>query len=181
MPLGLSYRAAALRVGCTHRAISKAVEGGRIALLPDGTVAAAAVDEWNKHRRTPRGGRHREASARKVTTRIPGEESVYPLAANTSAAIEAGAYDLAALLLRHLPLLLTRDLVAEWLAVQRAGWVGAPADGPEAVCDIEAWPVPAGYDGWRQHPLFTSDPRIAWPEAEAEAAAWRAERGLATP
>ena len=181
MPLGLSFRAAALRVGCTHRAISKAVEAGRIALLPDGTVAAAAVDDWHKHRRTPRGGAHREVSAPKTTTRLPEEEAVYPLAANTSAAIEAGADDMATLLLRHLPLQLTRDLVAEWLRQQRAGWVGSPADGPEAVCEVEAWPVPAGYDGWDQHPLFTSDPHISWPECEAAAAAWRAARGLAAP
>ena len=181
MALGLSFRAAALRVGCTHRAISKAVEAGRIALLPDGTVSAVAVDAWHKHRRTPRGGAHRAVSASKVTTRIPAAEPEYPLAVNASTAIGSGADDMAGLLLRHLPLQVARGLVAEWLVLQRAGWVGSAAGGPVPVCEEEGWPAPPGYAAWHQHPLFTDDPLIAWPECEAEAAAWRAARGMAAP
>ena len=72
MPKGLSFRAAAARVGCSHVAIGAAVKNRRIPLLPDGTLAPEAVDHWHANRRARRGGNHRKRAAKlPETTSLP--------------------------------------------------------------------------------------------------------------
>jgi hypothetical protein len=75
MVVGLSFRAAARRVGCTHRAISVAVRSGRIALQADGTILPDAVDAWHASRRARRGGSRRADTAREVaaTAAVAGQ------------------------------------------------------------------------------------------------------------
>jgi len=205
---GLSFRAAALRIGCTHRAISVAVRGGRIPLLADGSVLPADVDAWHASRRARRGGANRKVSGAAPKPRQPAPEvstatqpvsvrkeapaasataatelaKVCPEACTVAAAIECGASDLAAILLRRTPLETVRAIVDEWTQASRDGWVGGPGK-PWAAADEAGWPAPPGGGAWRDHALFSGPaiPETDWPSIEAEAAAWRAANGVEVP
>ena len=94
----LSFRAAAQRIGCTHKAIGDAVEAGRIPLLPDGKVSAEAVDAWNAGRRAKRGGARRkqigapDSNRRKVSTPKGGAAAAGGPPAPAPAAINLAAF-----------------------------------------------------------------------------------------
>jgi hypothetical protein len=185
MAEGLSFRAAGRRVGCSHRAIAKAVQAGRITQHADGSLPPDGVDAWNRCRRTPRGGAHRaKVCAPDIGGRIPNAAPAAPIGAGVpefildlSTAIVCGAIDLAALVLRHLPAPLARDIIAEWLKAEREAWAGG--GGLEPVSSVDEWPAPPGGGAWHDHPLFTEAPSESdWRSAAATASAWRAERGL---
>ncbi len=188
MAEGLSFRAAGRRVGCSHRAIAKAVQAGRITQHADGSLPPDGVDAWNRCRRTPRGGAHRaKVSAPDIGGRIPNATPAAPIVANVpdaivniSTALEAGVFDLAAIVLRHVPEAVARDIIREWLRLQREGWAG-PGGDLEPMSITDNWPPPPGGGQWWDHALFTGDPMAErdWQEAANSAAAWRAERGLA--
>jgi hypothetical protein len=84
---GLSLRAAARRVGCTHKAIRDAVRVGRIAQAPDGSVAPAAVDAWHAGRRAKRGGATRVSGRAAVSNREPAPPTPAGAEAVATAAI----------------------------------------------------------------------------------------------
>jgi hypothetical protein len=198
MVSGLTFRAAARRVGCTHRAISEAIKHGRIKLQADGTVSPADVDAWHANRRARRGGARRNVSKRAATNveKAPAvsatpdakpqleaaatpEPPLPDEALDASVAIDAGAFELARLVARYLPLDVVRELVAQWAAEMRRGWVGGPQAPLVPIAEIDAWPAPAGCQHWHDHQLFNGPPlhRADWLEVAADAAAWRAAHG----
>ncbi len=95
-----------------------------------------------------------------------------PEVLTASVAIGSGASEMALLLARHrMPIPQVRQMVGEWVAVQRAGWVGGPGL-PSPVSDC--WPeAPIGFVDWYEHPLFLGDPLSPcdWAEIVAETAA----------
>jgi hypothetical protein len=95
-----------------------------------------------------------------------------PEAVSAATAIEDGAATMARIIAPHLPMPLVRALVEAWIDRQRDGWVGGEGL-PESVAQCDDWPVPLGYQSWRDHPLFASLTIDAaeWAEIEAEAAA----------
>jgi hypothetical protein len=77
--MGLSLRAYARHRGVTLAAVQKARQTGRIPVLADGTVEAAAADEaWET-----------AAAARRATQRIPADPTRVVLPAGTLATAEA--------------------------------------------------------------------------------------------
>jgi hypothetical protein len=180
MPHGLTFRAAARRVGCTHRAISEAIKHGRIKLQADGTVSPADVDAWHASRRARRGGARRNVSKRATAgveksmpvstapeptggyhdtpTRLVEEHQVPLDVATASSAIGMGAYDLARILAAAgLAADETILIVDRWTRWQRLGWVGGQGVA-DPISAIDAWPDPPGGGAWHEHPLFQGHP-----------------------
>ncbi len=98
MAEGLSDRAAAQLAGVSHTAIAKARHGKRLRLFPDGSVDPAGLDEWQRGRRAPRGGKRRpDATADSKTRTNLGQASLGkappstdgPIAENAAAAFAA--------------------------------------------------------------------------------------------
>ena len=103
-------------------------------------------------------------------------------AADVSLTIDSGACDLAAILLRHLPLTPVRAIVSEWVQAQRLAWTGRPIGPPGLAAG--RWPKPpAKCAGWWSHPAFKSHALsdLSWAEAVETAAEWRRARGLVDP
>jgi hypothetical protein len=93
-------------------------------------------------------------------------------AIDAAVAIEDGAATMARIIGPHLPMPLVRELVAEWTECQRGSYVGGP-DLPEPIAVCDDWPIPLGYQGWREHPLFADPPitEAEWVSIEVELAA----------
>ena len=182
----LSFRAAAARVGCTHRAIGQAARAGRIPLQADGTVRAADVDTWHSGRRTRRGGANRkvhaarppepavDTSARTAQNRqfvappVLGFDTPVRLAQDTGAGLQAttaacaigtGAYNLACILARHgLPADRLVGIVMQWADWARWVWVGGHPEVAGSIAETDGWPPAPGGGAWAAHPLFMGDP-----------------------
>lgn len=92
-------------------------------------------------------------------------------AVDAAVAIEDGAATMARIIGPHLPMPLVRELVTEWIEHQRGSWVGGPGL-PEAIAACDDWPVPSGYRGWNEHPLFAAPPisEVEWQAIETELA-----------
>ena len=164
----------------TAAAVSQWKKEGRLVLV-DKKVDVAATEERLLKESSYHSKRIKPASAAdvkfpelNVKAAVYADGSVYDNPANlppgvtdVSVAIFDGAFDLGALLLKHgLPIVEVRYLVDAWIRQQVDGWVGGRPGLPDPACS-EDWPEPPlGFEGWRQHPLFTD---ISLPDHEWEA------------
>jgi hypothetical protein len=83
--------------------------------------------------------------------------------------IDGGAADMAWLLVPHLPISKTRQIVDAWTKKQRGSWAGGFGL-PTSLGEEDDWPpAPIGCAGWFAHPLFTNPPvtEAEWREIEA--------------
>jgi hypothetical protein len=188
-------RATFARLQSVHRSqVTRWIAAG-MPVMPTGNIDAEAASAWvHLHIdpvariRAAREHAHKEAAQHRAASQhpTPAGAAVYaggegydhaanlpPEVTTVSVAIESGAGNMARLLAVHLPIDQVRALVDEWVAGERAGWVGAPGS-PSPVSDDPDWPEPPiGVDAWSQHELFVGPVlcEVEWQEIIEEAAA----------
>jgi hypothetical protein len=108
----------------------------------------------------------------RITFSRHGEHGIEFPAVMAAVAIEDGACDMARILAAHLPIDVARNVVDQWVTLQRASWVGGPGL-PESIAEGDGRPVPVGHACWFEHPLFDDLTPSArdWGEAAADAGA----------